>query len=120
VPNAPDQIHGGQTGDIYHITGPSSVTFRELGETIATALGVRPPRVSVPRWAAMMAASTLEIGGRLVGCEPPLSKTGVAFFSEDRVFSTAKARRELCYVPGYDLATGVARTVAWYQQRGWL
>ena len=59
----------GKAGEVYHITGPSSVTFRELRETIGRALGVRPPRLNVPRWAAMMAAATLETGGSwLVAC----------------------------------------------------
>lgn len=110
----------GREGEAYHITGPSLVTFRELGETIASALDVRPPWLCVPRWAAMMAATTLETGGRLVGRVAPLTRTGVAFFSEDRVFSTAKAGRELDYLPEYDLAAGVAHTVAWYRQQGWL
>jgi nucleoside-diphosphate-sugar epimerase len=110
----------GRAGEVYHIAGPSSVTFRELGETIASALGVRPPWLSLPRWAAMMGATTLEIGGWLTRRVSPLTRTGVAFFSEDRVFSIAKACRELGYLPGYDLAKGVAHTVAWYRQQGWL
>jgi nucleoside-diphosphate-sugar epimerase len=110
----------GGSGKIYHITGPRPVTFRELGETIAIALGVRPPWVSLPRWAAMLGAIGLEVLGRVSGRKPPLSRAGVAFFSEDRLYSWQKAHEELGYTPECDLVTGVARTIAWYRQYGWL
>jgi nucleoside-diphosphate-sugar epimerase len=110
----------GRSGAIYHIAGPRPVTFRELGETIATALGVRPPWMSLPRWSAMLGAIGLEVLGRVSGRRPPLSRTGVTFFSEDRLYSWQKAHEELGYTPEYDLATGVARAIAWYRQQGWL
>ena len=113
-------LRRGRSGAIYHITGPRPVTFRDLGETIATALGVRPPWMSLPRWSAMLGALGLELLGRVTGRRPPLSRTGVAFFSTDRLFSWQKAHEELGYTPEYDLATGVARTIAWYRQQGWL
>ena len=110
----------GRPGAIYHIAGPRKVTFRELGETIAAALGVRPPRLTLPRWAAMIGAMGLEMLGRVSGRKPPLSRAGVAFFSEDRCYSWQRAHDELGYTPEFDLATGVARTIDWYRERGWL
>jgi nucleoside-diphosphate-sugar epimerase len=113
-------LRGGRCGAIYHIAGPRPVTFRELGETIATALGVAPPWMSVPRWTAMLGTVGFELLGRVSGWEPPLSRTGVAFFSEDRLYSWKRAHEELGFTPAHDLAAGVARTIAWYRQQGWL
>ena len=113
-------LRQGRTGEAYHICGPHPVTFRELGEAIANALGVRPPWLSMPRWLTMIAAAGLEALGRLTRRTPPLSRTGVAFFSEDRVFSCRKAYDQLGYAAQWDLTTGVTQTVAWYRQRGWL
>jgi nucleoside-diphosphate-sugar epimerase len=110
----------GRSGAIYHITGPRPVTFRELGETIATALGVPPPWMSLPRWLAMLGAIGLEVLGRACRRKPPLSRTAVAFFSEDRLYSWQRAHAELGYTPQYDLAAGVACAIAWYRQQGWL
>jgi nucleoside-diphosphate-sugar epimerase len=110
----------GRPGEVYHITGPRPVTFRELGETIADALGVRPPWLSLPVWLARAGATGLESAGRLAGWKPPLSRTGVAFFSEDRRFSWQKARNQLGYSPEYDLTSGITRTVQWYRHQGWL
>jgi nucleoside-diphosphate-sugar epimerase len=115
-------LHRGRVGEVYQFAGPRPVTFRELGETIATTLGVPPPRWNLPRWLAMSGAVGLEVLANASGSGwiPPLSRTGVAFFSEDRVFSWQKAERELGYMPAWDLATGVPITVSWYRQRGWL
>lgn len=110
----------GQPGEIYHITGPQPVTFKTLGETIADALDVRPPRLHIPRPVAWLGAWLLEGLGRVTGREPPLSRTGVAFFSESRAFSWAKAEKELGYRPQYSLPAGVQKTVAWYREKGWL
>jgi nucleoside-diphosphate-sugar epimerase len=110
----------GKSGEIFHITGPRPVTFRELATTIAQALGVSPPRRQVPRALALAGAGVLEIVGAALGKEPPLSRSGVAFFSEDRCFSWEKADRELDYQPRYDLAAGVTETVKWYRQHGYL
>ncbi len=110
----------GRAGETYHIAGPEVVRFRELASTIAAALQVSPPRVTLPRPLAMGGASILEVLGRLTGTKPPLSRAGVAFFSDDRRFSWAKARRELGYQPQVVLSEGAVRTVAWYREQGYL
>ena len=113
-------LRSGRPRAIYHIAGPCPVTFRKLAETIATTLGVRPPWISVPRWCAMLIALGFEALGHVSGRKPPLSRTGVAFFSEDRLYSWQRVRNELGYTPEYDLAKGVALTIAWYRQHRWL
>jgi dihydroflavonol-4-reductase len=113
-------MNQGRSGEAYHITGPRPVTFREFAETIAGALSVRAPRLSLPKWLAMVGAAGLETLWMLTGRKAPLSRTGVAFFSEDRRFSWQKAQNDLGYSPRYDLTAGVSQTVQWYRQRGWL
>lgn len=113
-------LERGRAGQAYQIAGPRSVSFRELAETIAAELGVSPPRLRVPKAFALLGAAGLEVAGNLTGRDIPLSRTGVAFFSEDRRFTTAKAERELDYHPRVDLAEGIARTVAWYRAQGLL
>lgn len=113
-------LRNGRCGEIYHITGPRPVTFRELATTIAAALHVRPPWLTVPRPLAWLGAATLERLAYIIGREPPLSRTGVAFFSENRRFSWQKAHRQLGYRPRFDLETGIQKTVDWYQKEGLL
>ena len=113
-------LRAGAPGGVYTIAGPRTLTFRELAETIAAELGVRPPRWRVPRRLAWLGAAALEGVGRLTGRAVPLSRDGVAFFSESRGSSIARARAELGYAPRVDLREGVARTVAWYRGEGLL
>lgn len=113
-------FHNGRPGEIYHIIGPRPVTFREFGETIAQALGVRPPWLSLPKPIAWLGAAVLETIGRLTPITPPLTRTGVAFFSEDRRFSWQRAYDQLGYTPQVELPDGVHRTITWYRQQGWL
>ena len=113
-------LEQGKPGEIYHITGPRPVTFRELATTIADTLNVPHPRIRVLRSLAMAGAASFEILGKLTRKSPPISRTSVAFFSEDRRFSWAKAERELCYKPQYDLRAGIEATVDWYRREGYL
>ncbi|MCZ7673578.1 MAG: hypothetical protein M5U34_43905 [Chloroflexi bacterium] len=84
----------GSSATFTHLTGPEPVTFRELAETIAAELGVKPPWLNMPKVVALA-----KVGGRSGddgqgnGKRPLLSRTGVAFFSEDRCFSGAKRRQ---------------------------
>lgn len=109
-------LEQGRIGEIYHITGPRAVTFRELAVTIARHLGVRGRFPDVPRPVAMLGATLLE----KVLANPPLSRDGVAFFSESRHFSWYKALTELDYRPQYDLDLGIRETIAWYRNEGLL
>lgn len=113
-------LKSGSSGEIYHITGPRPVTFRELAETIAAALKVPPPRWKLPRGLVMAGAAGLETLAKVTKIKPSLSRTGAAFFSEDRRFSWAKAESELNYHPQVDLQEGVELTVSWYRQNGYL
>lgn len=113
-------LERGRTGEVYHIMGPRPVTFRVLGETIAKELGVGAPWLMIPRPVAWLGAMGLELVGQLTGKTPPLSRTGVAFFSENRRFSWQKAHNALGYTPRFDLQAGVAKTVAWYRSEGLL
>jgi nucleoside-diphosphate-sugar epimerase len=111
-------LQAGRPGQTYQITGPRPVAFRELAETIAAAVGAPSPRRRVPRPLAWVGAAGLEAAGRLTGRAAPLSRTGVAFFSENRRSTYAKAQRELGYTPQVELREGVERSVAWYRGEG--
>jgi dihydroflavonol-4-reductase len=113
-------LENGRSGEIYHVMGETAVSFRELAETMAEVMQVRKPWLSIPKPAAWAGAVALELLGAVTGKTPPLSRSGVAFFSEDRYFSWAKAQQELGYVPDYSLKAGMAETVKWYEEQGLL
>jgi nucleoside-diphosphate-sugar epimerase len=112
-------LQKGQAGETFHIAGPT-VTFREFVASTAAEVGVRVPRLSIPRSLALCAAQIFEVAARATGRIPTITRAAVRFFSEDRVVSCSKAQRELGYAPRYDLATGIAETIRWYCQHQWL
>ena len=113
-------IRYGKVGEIYHITGPRPIAFRDLAETIAAELDVAPPRLALPKSLVWLGAASAESVGTRLGFSVPLSRTGVAFFSENRRSTFAKAGEEVGYQPQVDIEEGVARSVAWYRENSLL
>ncbi|MEO5377574.1 MAG: NAD-dependent epimerase/dehydratase family protein [Magnetococcus sp. DMHC-6] len=113
-------MFGGQNGEIYLIGGEEPVTWRYLVWTIAKAVGVTPPRVSIPLSVARGAAWCLEGVAGVVPIRPLVTRSRILMFSGGYGYSIAKARRELGYAPVYDLERGIAEVVASYQSLGWL
>jgi nucleoside-diphosphate-sugar epimerase len=109
-----------EPGRIYLIGGERPVTKKELIGAIAGALGVRAPRIHVPRWFASACAACLEPLGRGLGFEPVLTRSRVMMMGDSFGYAIARARAELGYEPRVALDEGVARTVADYRARGWL
>ncbi len=110
----------GKPGEIYHITGSRPITFRELAKTIAAEMSVPPPRLALPKTLVWLGVASTESVAARLGRSVPLSRTGVAFFSENRRSTYAKAGKELGYQPRINLEEGVARSVAWYRKNGLL
>ena len=96
----------------HNVAGPSALTLRELVDTCADALGAPRPRLRVPRAAIVAAGHALEVGGRLLGKEPPFSRRSLAFFEYDNSFDGSAARRDLGFTPRVEFADGIRRTLA--------
>ena len=107
-------------GKIFLITGERPVTVQEMAEIIAEELNVRLPGIKVPLGIANAMAWVLELGGRLTHFEPLLTRSRVKFFTENRAFSSQKAREELGFVPRIGLREGVRRTIRWYREKAYL
>jgi nucleoside-diphosphate-sugar epimerase len=50
----------------------------------------------------------------------PLTRSRLDFLTHSRVYDVTKAARLLDFAAATDLPTGVAQTVAWYRQHGYL
>jgi dTDP-glucose 4,6-dehydratase len=87
-------LHGGHSGEIYNISGGTSVSNRDLTALILEAFG--------KDWSAV---------------EHVTDRKGHDF---RYAIDDSKIREELGYVPQHDFATGLATTIEWYQQNeGW-
>ena len=110
----------GQTGQIYLITNQQSEPFDAIIKNIQAALGVRGVRVYVPEWAALAIASAIEKSFLMAGKTPPVARKNIESTLADRVFSIAKAKKELGFSPKIDPELGLKETVAWYKEKGWV
>lgn len=93
------------------VAGPSAMTLRELVDQCADATGAPRPRLRIPRALALLLGRGAEIGGRVLGINPPFSRRSLAFFENDNAFDCGAARRDLGFTPRVDFADGVQRTL---------
>ena len=107
-------------GQSFIVAGPRYVSQAELAAVIARETGGRVLPFRVPALPLRWAGALCEAVCVPLGLEPPLHRRRVDFWTKSRAFSIDKARRRLGYDPKVDLEEGVARTVAWYRQAGWL
>ena len=98
-------------GRLYHITDGEDVTCREVLDAIAGALGVPPPRRSVPFPVIYALAVLLEGIAKAVrsASPPPITRYGARLVACDCRYDIDRARRELGYRPIVSFREGIAR-----------
>jgi nucleoside-diphosphate-sugar epimerase len=101
-------------GQIFHVTDGEEPTARAALDALAAALGVRPPRFSVPFATIYAAATLVETAARLARAKspPPLTRYGVRLVASDARYSIAKAEAELGYRPRVGLREGIEELAA--------
>jgi dihydroflavonol-4-reductase len=110
----------GRIGDVYLLTNRNSLPFDDLRKILQKALGVTRMPLYVPEWAALTGASLVEKLFPLIGKVPPVSRKNIESTLADRIFSIAKANRELGFNPQVNSEEGLKVTVAWYKEQGWV
>lgn len=113
-------VEQGRYGEIYHIAGNEVLTVKQIVDTIAAATHSSIPKLTLPLFPAKVAAWKLEKAFRLFHKEAPLTRGKLAFFIHPKPLSIQKASRELGYAPKTNFQTGIAQTVNWYREQGWL
>jgi len=107
-------------GECFHLAGKEPVAVSDLARAIARAEGTRLPAGHIPVSVARVVAG---LGDRLppgLKQHVPLTRSRIDFLTHSRVYDVTKAARLLDFAAATDLPTGLARTVAWYRQRGYL
>jgi nucleoside-diphosphate-sugar epimerase len=91
----------GAAGQLYHVTDGEEISARVALDSLAAALGVAPPRMSVPYWLVYGVAALVEGWARMLRRPnaPPLTRYGARFVACDCRYDIGKAERELDYRP---------------------
>jgi dihydroflavonol-4-reductase len=113
--------HGpGAVAECFHFAGREPVPLVELAAAIARAAGTRLPAGHIPLPAARAMAAVGDRLPRNLRWTVPLTHSRLDFLTHSRVYDVSKAHRLLGFAASTDLATGVARTMAWYREEGYL
>lgn len=106
---------------VYDIIGPDKPTLGEVVELIARNLGVEARRLSIPIPAARLAAFLSEVIFGILHREPLLTQHRLdAMINHRPHLNSQKAELELGYAPRVPVAQGMATTIAWFRQQGYL
>ena len=112
--------HPAAAARTYILAGGEVTTLNDLVKLVADVAGVPAPRLHLPVWPFRAAGAVCEAVCVPLGIEPPIYRRRVDFYTKSRAFDITRARNELGYAPGVGLLDGVARTLDWYRQHGWL
>jgi nucleoside-diphosphate-sugar epimerase len=104
----------------YILAGGEVTTLNDLVKLVADVAGVSPPRLHLPVWPFWTAGAICEAVCTPFGIEPPIFRRRVDFFTKSRAFDITRARQEIGYAPAVGLREGIARTLAWYREHGWI
>jgi nucleoside-diphosphate-sugar epimerase len=107
-------------GEAYLIGDDRYWTLNELVRAVARSMGIEVKIVHLPFTPLWLASAACEALCAPLKIEPPLFRRRADWFRQNRAFRIDRARAGLGYQPKVDLATGLARTAAWYRENGYL
>ena len=103
--------HPAAAGQVFNVTDGEFYTLSEIIESICSALGRKPPRLSLPVGPARTLIGLIEKGSHAIGLKPPVTQALIDKYSEDIAVDGSLIQKELGFVPQYDLKTGWEETI---------
>jgi len=111
----------GAAGKSYFLAHAEPVSWNAFSDTAARLLGCHPRHIVIPRPLAILAGWSAETWSRWRGRPGILSRDKVREAAWPRwTCATERAGRELGFTAPTTLLQGLARTLAWYKEQGWL
>ena len=108
-------------GKTYHVASPEPCATRDFLREIASVMNVRAVPVFIPFALLYPAALGRELLARVTGKPNILSRQKLKEMKASGwVCSTDLIRRDLQFTAGTTLREGIARTIIWYEQNGWI
>ncbi len=110
---------GEAAGETYFV-GTRGYSWAEVRAAVESALGRRTVKLPVPGPVIGVAGALAERVGGWLGRLPPLTADKAEAARHAWTCDSSKAGAAVGYAPRVELAEGLAETVGWYRQRGWL
>ena len=112
--------HPDAAGRVFNVTDGAFHTLKDIIESICSALGRKPPRMSLPAGLSRVFAGVIEKAGRSIGLKPPAIRAMIDKYTEDIAVDGSLIQKELGFVPQYDLKTGWEETIREMRHEGGL
>jgi nucleoside-diphosphate-sugar epimerase len=103
--------HPAAAGRVFNVTDGEFHTLDEIIQSICSALGRKPPRLSLPYGIVRSVAGAIEGGYHIVGLRSPFTPEMVDKYTEDIAVDGSLIQRELGFMRQYDLKTGWEETI---------
>ncbi len=109
-------------GETFLVGDVDNYTLTEVGEILVRLLrGGGGVTLWLPVSLAYGAAAVSGLAARIRGGRPDLNLDRLRLFAaRNWTMDVKKARRKLGYAPRFVLEAGMADTIAWYREVGWL
>lgn len=111
----------GRPGEGYLCAGMphSNLSFREAFSHMAHAVGAKPPRTTIPKWAFVAYGYACELLSNVTNNPPEINPGQARYMSCPQYAISAKAIRELDYrVPSFNKC--VEDALVWYRENGYV
>jgi nucleoside-diphosphate-sugar epimerase len=106
-------LDGLGSGGTYLISDGRPVSWRRYLEALAAAARTRPPRISIPAFAAWPIVAAMEPLFALAGRKPPLGRLGLRLLTSRCSYSIDRAKRDLGWRPIVGFEEGMRRVADW-------
>jgi UDP-glucose 4-epimerase len=103
---------------VFNVSDGEYHSMNEIIDEICTALGRKPPRISIPTGLARPAAGFLEGIAQLFGRRSPISRASVDKYTEDIAVDSSRIRTALEFRPEYSLMAGWEEAIREMRSRG--
>ena len=103
--------HPAAAGRVFNVTDGAFHTLKDIIESICSALGRKPPRLSVPVGLSRVLAGIIEKGAHSMGLKPPAIRAMIDKYTEDIAVEGSLIQQELGFVSQYDLKAGWEETI---------
>ena len=104
--------------EVYNYVDKPDLCSREIIDAVRRALGRRPPRVSIPLWAALAAGFPFDLFTALSGKDLAISMARIKKFAQVQSKFEADKIRATGFRPRVPLVEGISRMVEWYRIDG--
>ena len=103
--------HPAAAGRVFNVTDGKFHTLNEIIESVCSAIGRKPPRLSLPVGPTRTLIGLIEKGSDAIGLKPPVTLEMIDKYTEDIAVDGSLIQKELGFVPQYDLKAGWVETI---------